>query len=109
MFSVICKYFHCPLPVAATYGPDQFSDLTMAEFKAQQAGCFSEDSHRSFIPVAPISAMAADANGKQPSVDWRDPERNPAKVNAVTPPKNQGAYGYCWVRKLSRGGELPIK
>ena len=79
----------------ATYGPDQWADLTVAEFKAQQAGCFSEEGMEA-IPATTLPALPALADGKQPSVDWRDPAKNPEKVNAVTPPKNQGAYGYCW-------------
>ena len=83
---------------SATYGPDQFSDLTLDEFKAQQASCFSDKGFDT-IPAAPASLtmlLVADAEGQMPSVDWRDPAANPARVNAVTPPKNQGAYGYCW-------------
>ena len=76
----------------ASYGPDEWSDLTLAEFKAQQAGCFSDEG----MDTIPAVSLPVPALGKQPSVDWRDPSKNSEKVNAVTPPKNQGAYGYCW-------------
>lgn len=79
----------------AAYGPDMWSDLTLAEFKAQQAGCFTEEGMEA-IPTAALPLLPLDADGKPPSVDWRDPTKNSEKVNAVTPPKNQGAYGYCW-------------
>lgn len=79
----------------ARYGPDEWSDLTLAEFKAQQAGCFSDDDHDS-MPASALPPLSADAEGKLPSVDWRDATKNSEKVVAVTPPKNQGAYGYCW-------------
>jgi hypothetical protein len=78
----------------ANYGPDQWSDMTLAEFKAQQAECFTERGMDA-IPAATLPAPTL-VGGKQPSVDWRDPSKNSEKVNAVTPPKDQGAYGYCW-------------
>ena len=37
-------------------GPDAHSDLTLAEFKAQQAGCFTDDGFDA-IPVAPVDAL----------------------------------------------------
>lgn len=77
----------------ATYGPDEFSDLTVQEFVAARGGCFSDDGFGA-IPPAPTDALpqvSADV-----TVDWRDATKNPAKVNGVTRVKNQGAYGYCW-------------
>jgi hypothetical protein len=79
---------------SATYGADQYADLTMDEFVAARAGCFTDDDFH-LIPEAPTADLTL-AAGVPPSVDWRDPAKNPAKVNGVTRVKNQGAYGYCW-------------
>ena len=77
---------------AAEYGPDEWSDLSLEEFVAQQGSCFSEDG----IDAIPEAELRLPLDAKSSEVDWRDATKNPAKANAVTPPKNQGAYGYCW-------------
>ena len=77
---------------AADYGPDEWSDLTLQEFVAQQGSCFSEDG----IEAIPAAELRLPLDAASSEVDWRDATKNPAKANAVTPPKNQGAYGYCW-------------
>ena len=52
----------------AAYGPDMWSDLTLAEFKAQQAGCFTEEGVE-VIPTAALPLLPLDADGKPPSVE----------------------------------------
>jgi len=77
----------------ATYGPDEYADLTPDEFDALRGRCFS-DLWFSNVPVADV-ALAQDDRAAQ-AVDWRDPAKNPAKLSAVTRVKNQGPYGNCW-------------
>ena len=42
------------------YGPDEHSDLTLDEFKSQQAGCFTEAGMEA-IPTSGLPPLAADA------------------------------------------------
>ena len=79
----------------ATFGPDAYADLTVDEFVAARAGCFTGNGFDSISP-APAVALLRHRVGDDTSVDWRDPTKNPAKVNGVTRVKNQGPYGYCW-------------
>jgi len=86
----------------ATYGADEHADLTVEEFVAVRAGCFSDEGF-DHIPKAG-AALAAEA---PPAVDWRTAALNPAKVVGVTKVKNQGAYGYCWAFGASGCLEVP--
>ena len=85
----------------ATFGPDAYADLTVDEFVAARAGCFTGNGFDSISP-APAVALLRHRVGDDTSVDWRDPTKNPAKVNGVTRVKNQGPYGYVYNHKYKQ-------
>ena len=76
----------------AHYGIDRFADLTPAEFAAQQGSCFhpamTAPRRRGYTRSerAAHTAVISAAGG---AIDWR-------KHRAVTPAKDQGAFGDCW-------------
>ena len=83
-------YEHRNRYFGAQYGVDEWSDLSLAEFLAQQAGCFSPQ------PTAEQLAGGREYSAEERAefrativavdgtIDWRDD-----KHNAVTPAKNQ--------------------
>ena len=76
-----------------------WADLNFEEWKALNMGhglgtdaCAAQSGgkrHPDLQAVLDSGVPLADA------VDWRDPAKNPAKINAVTPAKNQGGCGSC--------------
>ena len=76
-----------------------WADMTFEEWKARETG-FAAGTDACAGQLAggdrhPELQAALDA-GLPSEVDWRDPAKNPAKINAVTPAKNQGGCGSCW-------------
>lgn len=71
-----------------TVGIHQFMDMTVAEFKTKHTGFRFRRSQRN------VKSLNVGANPD--SVDWRDASKNPSKMVAVNPIKNQAMCGSCW-------------
>jgi C1A family cysteine protease len=76
--------------------PDEFADQSQEEFFEARGSCFTAAVGASAggVPVKPN--VEAPSSTATVAVDWRDASKNAPGVVAVTPVKNQGAFGTCW-------------
>jgi cathepsin F len=79
------------IPGGATFGADEWSDLSPSQFVARFGGCLQDSEPLATDePAKDAQTVASEAVvGIGPSVDWR----TKGQVTAV---KNQGAFGTCW-------------
>ena len=76
----------------ATFGWNQFSDLTAEEFITQRAGWTKyESTGTTEYSAEQMAAFQKELAATTDTIDWRDD-----KHKAVTPAKDQGAFGDCW-------------